>query len=80
MVPVRMGQQDVGNISWRQAPALKTLLNEAALTEGAHIDKSHVSVAAQQRNRAPSQTSVTHGLSGISLHDNVDIPPAETRE
>src|ERR1019366_9001382 len=73
VIVMRVGHQEVGHVRRLEAVAMEPLHHELADPETAGIDQGDPAGAGDQRDRAPAEPAVAHGLARIALHQDVDL-------
>ena len=76
---MRMRQQHVGDVG-RGEPVLSQHLDHVpAHVDAASVHQRDPAVPAQERDRAPAEPAVTHGLAGIAGDEKVDVVAARAQ-
>ena len=73
MIVMRVGEQQIGDVSRLQSALSEALDQHGAHAEPAGIDQRDAAMRAQQNHRAPAQAAMADRFAGKALHDDVDV-------
>ena len=68
-----VGQNHIGYRLGRQTQFSQLVNQGRAYSKGSDVNKRDMTMASQQRNRAPTQTAMAYRLTGIALNQEVNL-------
>jgi len=73
VVVMRVGDHQVGDVGRLESALLETRDQQRADAEAAGVDQRDPATPADQRDGAPAEAAVAHGLARIALDHDVDV-------